>query len=219
MIRQSRYPVEDEREPHAIIYRNLHYFSDQIREAIDDLDYFQYCAFDKGNQTAFDVRRYKGDPSAVVSIYLPMGLGDFAYIVNIVDEILNGFRLPRSSIGWKRSLEPDFDHLSRAPDDRLREAEARILALKIASQQPDRTASTKFIKRHINEYYTLTEKDKTISKTRSKEQLWQQVIGNVISHRKSSEGPFRKKYAVRTHDGLTVTEKGMDYLKSIGFTS
>lgn len=80
-----------------------------------------------------------------------------------------------------------------------------------------RTASTSLLKREVPKYIELSEKDRVRSASRPREFLWQQVVGNVFSHQKSSEGPFAKGFAVRTEDGLKVTKKGLNYLNNIGF--
>jgi hypothetical protein len=101
--------------------------------------------------------------------------------------------------------------------DRLREPEARILALKIAARCPDRRATTEYIKQQIPTYYPLSELDIQQSPSRKKEARWQQIVGNVVSHQKTLSGLFANGYAVRTADGLSVTGAGIDYLNSIGF--
>ena len=48
--------------------------------------------------------------------------------------------------------------------------------------------------------------------------MWQQVVGNVISHKDQSTSIFSLGYAVRTDDGICVTESGRDYLSNMGFS-
>jgi len=91
------------------------------------------------------------------------------------------------------------------------------LALKIAAQQPNRTASTQFIKREVPRYTELSEIDRRLSPSRDNEALWQQIVGNVISHRETPAGPFKKGYATWAPNSLSVTEKGMAYLNNMGF--
>src|SRR5260370_40136689 len=97
--------------------------------------------------------------------------------------------------------------------DRLREPEARILALRIAASRPNREASTTYIKEHIQDYIELTPEDKKPSLTRKNEQMWQQITGNVVSHQQSGNSIFNEGLAVRTDDGIRVTESGADYLR------
>lgn len=101
--------------------------------------------------------------------------------------------------------------------DRLREAEARILALRVAAGYPNLTASTRQIKAAVPDYIEFTPEDLKPSNTRGHENMWQQIMGNVVSHKASSTSIFIKGYAVRTEDGIQVTDIGMAYLKGKGF--
>lgn len=103
--------------------------------------------------------------------------------------------------------------------DRLREPEARILALRIAAGCTGREAPTSFIKDQVPKYIELTAIDLEPSPTRGNEQKWQQVVGNIVSHEDRSTSIFTNGYAVRVEsiDGIRVTDKGMEYLKTLGF--
>ena len=46
--------------------------------------------------------------------------------------------------------------------------------------------------------------------------MWQQIMGNVISHQKSRTSLFNRGLAVRTSDGLKVTEAGIQFLRQNG---
>ena len=125
--------------------------------------------------------------------------------------------IPKNAVAWRRGEPIEYGNLKRPQADRLDEAEARILALKIAAQRPNRTATTTHIKREVPNYIELSEVERRKSTTRVNESMWQQIVRNVISHQDGPEGPFVKGYARRTRDGLAVTKKGMDYLNSMGF--
>lgn len=101
-------------------------------------------------------------------------------------------------------------------ENRLREPQARILCLRIASQQPNHEASTAFIKDNIEKHIELTEIDLQQSSTRPNERLWQQIVGNVVSHKSASTSIFNRGYAVRTKDGIRVTQAGLKYLAKLG---
>jgi hypothetical protein len=62
-----------------------------------------------------------------------------------------------------------------------------------------------------------TAEDQKPSPARKNEKLWQQIIGNVVSHQQSSNRIFNEALAVRTEEGIRVTEKGVEYLKSSGY--
>jgi hypothetical protein len=101
--------------------------------------------------------------------------------------------------------------------DRLREPEARILALRIAAAQPNHEATTTYIKQHIADYIEFTPLDLRPSSTRTNEQRWQQITGNVVSHQNTRTSIFNKGYADRTDDGIRVTNIGLDYLAKLDF--
>ena len=214
----ARKPYKDDVVPHAIFWRPIKYFSESLIRGLDDLDYYYGVSYERGNKSNFDLRHYDGHPEDTTSLYLPVFIEDVKEIIQTVKEIINEIAVPKSAVAWQRDEQSDLDLRARTGRDKLKESEARIIALKIASTREGRTASTEYIKKHVAEYFPLTKLDLEPSTTRRKEQRWQQITGNVISHRDTPNGPFVKGYAIRTRNGLTVTPKGMNYLKSIGFT-
>lgn len=217
MIRALEFPLQYDVLPHAIFWRPLRYFAAQIRDDEDGLDSFQAASFCIGNHINFDLRKYRGHPDFTVTMYLPHAIEDMQEILNIVKSVIVGLQVPESAVAWRRGWNFQFGLLTRS-DDRLRESEARILALKIAAQRPRRTASTEYIKGQIPQYIQLTREDLQPSKSRKNEERWQQIIGNVISHKATASGPFEMGYAVRTEDGLSVTKQGLSYLNNMGFS-
>jgi hypothetical protein len=209
------YPLDREVAPHAIFWRPLAYFTMQVRNDIDDLDAFEGASFLIGNEISFDLRRYAGHPDFTVSVYLPMEIDDPQQISTIIDRVIEEFEIPKSAVGWRRGWDFDSGSVIRSPRDRLREKEARILFLKIASLQPNCRVTTAFAKNEVKRFYPLSNADKKPSSTRSREQLWQQIVGNVIVHKSL----FNRGLASPIAGGLRVEEKGLNYLKSIGFAS
>jgi hypothetical protein len=126
--------------------------------------------------------------------------------------------VPDTAIAWRRG-QPFEYVLNRPRNDRLREPEARIVALKIASLGPNRQASTTYIKEQVPRYVPLDGLDNRIQPSRPREMRWQQVVGNVISHQKGQNGLFNQGLALRTRNGLSVTDKGLRYLNNIGFSA
>ena len=101
---------------------------------------------------------------------------------------------------------------------KLREPEARDLALQVAANFPGHRASTAQIKETAPKYRTMTADDLKPSLTRANEHKWEQIIGNVTgSHQDSSRSIFKKGLATRTNDGVQVTPKGIKYLTDKGF--
>jgi len=100
---------------------------------------------------------------------------------------------------------------------KLREPEARILALQIAATFPGHKASTTQIKDAAPKFRDWSDADLKPSNTRSNECMWQQIIGNAVgSHQKSTVSIFAKGYAIKTRDGIQVTDKGLNMLKGKG---
>ena len=100
--------------------------------------------------------------------------------------------------------------------EKLREPEARLLALLIAAKRPGHEATTTQIKDSVPDYRELSPADLAPSPTRRGERMWQQIIGNVISHQETSTSIFRRGLAERTRNGIRVTEKGIEYLRAKG---
>ena len=216
MIRSRRNALDFDVVPQAIVWRPIRYFSTYVRADEDGLDEYNVASFDVGNQFQFDLRTYRGHPQSTVSVYLSAVLKVRA-ISLALRTIIKELNVPTRAVAWQRGQPFQFGHLERRPEDRLREPEARMLALKIAARRQNRTATTEYIKKQIPKIYELSEADKAMSLTRKREQKWQQIVGNVISHRHTPAGPFQRGFAVRAPDGLTVTDAGIDYLNSIGF--
>ena len=216
-IKLFKYEPDYDVTPQAIFWRTLRYFTTFIREDEDGLDEFQAASFTIGNDIRFDLRTYAGHPEFTVTLYLPNDVNDKEEISRVIRIVIKEMVIPKNAVAWQRGEPFTYGDLKRPRGDRLREPEARVLALKIAAQRPNRTASTQFIKKEVPKYTQLSEVDCRRSPSRGNEAMWQQIVGNVISHQETPAGPFKKGYATRTANGLSVTEKGMDYLTSMGF--
>lgn len=203
--------------PQAIFWRNIQCFAVNPDRSEDELDFYLVASFVIGNQINFDLRHYDGHPSATVTVYLPSSTLDAQEIDVELDQIISGLRLPRSGVAWRRGEDYEFGHLPRREEDRLLEAEARLLALKIAAECDGFEATTEYIKKRVPELVPLTPKDLQQSASRKNERLWQQIVGNVISHKEGGKSLFTQGLAVRTANGLKLTETGLSHLKSIGF--
>jgi len=217
VIRPSIYGPEYEVVPQAIFWRPLSYFATSLREDEDGLDVFKAAFFTIDNDIRFDIRAYRGHPDYTVTVYLSFEIEEFKDIMRILEFIIKKMAVPRTAIAWQRGWEFQFGLLPRRDEDRLREDEARIIALKIAAQCPNHTATTEHIKQQTPRYIPLSSRDLLPSTTRKGESRWQQIVGNVVSHRKRSSGLFRRGYAIRTEDGLSVTDLGLTYLDNMGF--
>jgi hypothetical protein len=217
MIRISKYSIEREVAPQAIFWRPIMYFSVHVQSDEDNLDAYKYITYVFDNDV-FDLRVYGGHPQSTVTLYLPEDIEDQTMIVSLVSKVMEAMELPPTSLAWKRGDAFEYGELHRVDRDRLREPEARLLALKIASLCPKHTASTEHIKSLIPEFYSLSKLDMEKSPSRYGENKWQQIVGNVRSHESSSRSLFSRGLAETTKDGLRVTKRGLDYLNDIGFS-
>lgn len=107
--------------------------------------------------------------------------------------------------------------MAKTKNNRTPESEMRIAALLVARSKPNGFASTTEVKAEVGNYITITPQDRAISKTRSGEPLYYQIVGNVVCHQGSSRSPFSRGFAIRRNDGLEITQKGRDYLTSLGY--
>lgn len=217
MIRPSPFGLESDVLPQAIFWRPLPYFTTSYREDEDGLDRFRVVTFTIDNDLSFDLRTYRGHPNQTVTVYFPFKMQTVDEILLAIELVIAETAIPKLAVAWQRGWEFEFGSLKRQDFDRLREPEARILALKIAARCPGHTATTEYIKQQVPDYYPLSKIDLLPSPSRSNEARWQQIVGNVISHQKTLSGIFSNGYATRTADGLRVTDIGLAYLRNIGF--
>jgi hypothetical protein len=221
-VRVLNYEPEYEVVPHAIVWRPLRYFTLTIREGIDDLDHFRAASFAIGNDIKFDLRVYCGhlNPEFTVTLYLPEEVTDRTKISEIIKTVINEMFIPLTAFAWRRGERFEYGELHRRKTDRLFEDEARLLVLKIAAQQTNRSATAKTIREEVQNYIELSPLDRIASKTRPREQMWHQIIRNVTSsHQHGKRGIFGMGWAEKKGDLLKVTDTGLAYLNSIGFIS
>jgi hypothetical protein len=203
--------------PQAIFWRPVNYFTAVIRESADDLDDYTFATFEVGNWLRFDLRRYAAHPEFTSTLYLSLALADPADIRHAIARVVGELRVPSLAVAWRRGEPFEFGRLTRRAGDRLREPEARLLALKIAAQMPNRQATTEELIERAPEFFLPSEVDLRPSRTRRHQPRWHQIIRNVISHRHIPLGPFVRGLAQRTDHGLAVTDQGVDHLRSLGF--
>jgi hypothetical protein len=102
---------------------------------------------------------------------------------------------------------------------KLGEPKARILVLQIAATYPNHEATTEDIKGLIPKYWELAEEDLKPSTTRKNECKWQQIVGNATGSYNRPDrrtSLFVQGLAIKTDDGIRVTDKGIAFLKSKG---
>jgi hypothetical protein len=107
----------------------------------------------------------------------------------------------------------------RTVGNRTSEIVMRVAALQVAAGSPDGKATMTQIKNEVHKYVDLTPEDRLPSKTRPNEAMYQQIVGNIVSHRQSRNNIFALGWATYTGDGIQITEAGRHYLKKLGFNA
>jgi hypothetical protein len=106
--------------------------------------------------------------------------------------------------------------MGKTRNNRTPESEMRVAALQVARSKPNGIATTTQIKGEIGNYVNLTQEDLVQSPTRRNEQMYQQIVGNIISHHDSQINIFARGLAVYTGDGIQITQAGIDFLQRRG---
>jgi hypothetical protein len=218
MIRFQDIDSRSDFRPQAIIWRPASYFSPIVRRGEDELDEFNYVSFCIGNVVSFELRTYAGHPQETSTVYLSFADDEVDEIRDKINLIIDELCLPNTALAWIRGRDFRYGVLERPTMDRLLEKEARSLVLKITAKEPNRRATTTRIKSRIPEEFNLSRLDLEQSASRPAEKKWQQIVGNVISHRASANSIITRGFASREGEWLSVTSKGLAYLNSIGFS-
>jgi hypothetical protein len=106
--------------------------------------------------------------------------------------------------------------MARKPS-RLTEAEVGLATLQILASSPEGVASIEEIRRRLPRFLDLTPGDATESQTRANEELWEQQVRNLISHRNSRSNIIGAGFALNLFGGLQITDAGRAHLREQGF--
>jgi hypothetical protein len=100
---------------------------------------------------------------------------------------------------------------------RITEAEIGLAVLQILAEAPDGTADVESIKADIPDYVTLSPQDKAASPTRPGEELWEQQVRNLASHKEALSNIFAEGFAQIVSKGVwAITEVGRLHLRHRG---
>jgi len=103
-------------------------------------------------------------------------------------------------------------------DNRTSEPEISVAVLRICADSPSGTATIRQLKRLIPDYINLTKEDRQPSATRKGEELWEQIVRNIVSHgNKKAEGNLTEGYAEHAPGKITITQSGRTHLKNMGY--
>lgn len=96
---------------------------------------------------------------------------------------------------------------------RSSEHDIALGVMKYLATTPSGSATTTEAKQHVSNFVNLTAGDQEQSETRPNEEVWQQVVGNIVSHRNDSPENFINRGLLAYDAGvLTLTDAGRTYL-------
>ncbi len=97
---------------------------------------------------------------------------------------------------------------------RSSEHDIAVAAMKYLATLPTGAATTTTVKNHVPKYISLTDGDREPSPTRPGEEMWRQVVGNIVSHRALSPENFVNRGLLAYHGRkLILTDSGRTYLE------
>ena len=95
------------------------------------------------------------------------------------------------------------------PNNRATETEISEAVLKILASRHSGEATIGYLKNNIPNFIQLTADDRQQSLTRPNEQVWEQIIRNIVSHKASSGNYIAAGYLVAPSKGrLRITQSG-----------
>ena|ERR1700744_4022316 len=101
--------------------------------------------------------------------------------------------------------------------NQITEAEIGLAALKIAASKPGGVASFDDLRKEIPNYVTLTVDDRATSQTRPNEEMWEQKIRNLVSHKATPGNIIAEGYAEAVPgEGIAITKSGHSRLNGNG---
>lgn len=98
-------------------------------------------------------------------------------------------------------------------DRRVNETEVADAVLEILSSSASSEAAIATLVRELPHHLDLSEADRTPSKTRRNEEVWEQQVRNITSHQKSPGNFIYEGYLEPVKGGLRITDRGRLRLK------
>lgn len=93
--------------------------------------------------------------------------------------------------------------------DRTTETEISEAVLQILAEVPDGEAPLDRIKELIPEFIKLTDADRAQSDTRPNEELWEQLVRNIVSHKETEGNYIAEGFLESPRRGwLRITDSG-----------
>ncbi len=101
-------------------------------------------------------------------------------------------------------------------DGRSTEQEIGQAVLRYLYDRPGGQAEIVEIKAHIRKNFPLTEADREQSDTRPNEEMWEQQVRNLVSHRNTEDNVINDGLIAYSPGNLEITDAGAAYLKRKG---
>jgi hypothetical protein len=97
---------------------------------------------------------------------------------------------------------------------RIQQGDIAVLALELASARSSGSISTTELKQFLIDKFKPTEED-AIPTAKGVVPLFDQIIGNLVSNRKTATSMFKMGYATYENSGIKITEKGRNFLETV----
>jgi hypothetical protein len=92
---------------------------------------------------------------------------------------------------------------------RITEDEVAEVVLKILASRSNGRATVRMLRQGLPNYLTLSAEDRTDSDTRTNEEIWEQQVRNLKSHKKTDGNIFQRGFVVSVGRGVwQITETG-----------
>lgn len=98
-------------------------------------------------------------------------------------------------------------------EGRSTEREIGLAVLRYLNTVPSGEATIADIKRHIGKNFALTAADREQSETRPNEEMWEQQVRNLVSHRTTEDNVIADGLLSYRPRRLAITDAGRAYVK------
>lgn len=102
-------------------------------------------------------------------------------------------------------------------DGRSTEQEIGLAVLKYLFNLPGGDATIASIKKHLRANFRFTDADREQSETRPNEEMWEQQVRNLVSHRTAEGNIINDGLIAYSPNHLAITEAGESYAKRKGY--
>jgi hypothetical protein len=98
---------------------------------------------------------------------------------------------------------------------RTGEAEIAEAVLRILADSHNGETTIGHLKKRVPDYVALTDGDREMSETRLNEEIWEQIVRNIVSHKKTEGNIIAEGLARSVSRGrLRITDAGLIHVKN-----